>query len=128
MIDKKIIKIVSDCLEEMKAQNTTIINISKKSSIADYMVVSSGTSSRHISSIADKIQRTLKNNSYKNIQVEGLQNCDWVLIDAFDVIINIFKPEVREFYRIEKIWSENLVVNDETKIGWTVESKIVGYR
>ena len=117
MIDKKIIKIVSDCLEEMKAQNTTIINIRKKRSIADYMVVSSGTSSRHISSIADKIQRTLKNNSYKNIQVEGLQNCDWVLIDAFDVIINIFKPEVREFYRIEKIWSENLVVNDETKIG-----------
>ncbi|MDG2187541.1 MAG: ribosome silencing factor [Hyphomicrobiales bacterium] len=117
MTDKKIIKIVSNCLEEMKAQNTVIIDISKKSSIADFMIVSSGTSSRHVSSIADKIQRTLKNNSYKDIQIEGLPSSDWVLIDAIDAIINIFKPGVREFYMIEKIWSENLIINEETKIG-----------
>ena len=117
MPTKKLISIISDCLDEMKAQDTVVLDIRNKSSIADYMVVASGTSSRHVSSIADKIQRTLKSNSYKNIQVEGLQNCDWVLIDALDVIVNIFKPEVREFYMIEKIWSENLIVGKEQSLG-----------
>ena len=114
---KKLITIIKDCLEEMKAQDTVILDIKDKSSIADYMVVSSGTSTRHVNSIADKIQRTLKTSSYKNIKVEGLQNCDWVLIDALDVIVNIFKPEVREFYMIEKIWSENLVLDTKKSLG-----------
>ena len=117
MPKKKLITIIKDCLEEMKAQDTVILDIKDKSSIADYMVVSSGTSTRHVNSIADKIQRTLKTSSYKNIKVEGLQNCDWVLIDALDVIVNIFKPEVREFYMIEKIWSENLVVDNKKSLG-----------
>ena len=69
MSRKKLINIISDCLDEMKAQDTVVLDIRNKSSIADYMVVASGTSSRHVSSIADKIQRTLKSNSYKNIQV-----------------------------------------------------------
>ena len=68
MPKKKLISIISDCLDEMKAQDTVVLDIRNKSSIADYMVVASGTSSRHVSSIADKIQRTLKSNSYKNIQ------------------------------------------------------------
>ena len=117
MPKKKLITIIKDCLEEMKAQDTVILDIKDKSSIADYMVVSSGTSTRHVNSIADKIQRTLKTSSYKNIKVEGLQNCDWVLIDALDVIVNIFKPEVREFYMIEKIWSENLVPDTKKSLG-----------
>ena len=114
---KKIINIITTCLDEMKAQDIIVIDIRKKSAIADYIVLSSGTSTRHVSSIADKVQRTLKNESFKNIQVEGAPKCDWVLIDAADVIINIFKPEVREFYKIEKIWSENLILDDQTKIG-----------
>ena len=73
MTDKKIIKIVSNCLEEMKAQNTVIIDISKKSSIADFMIVSSGTSSRHVSSIADKIQRTLKIILIRIYKLKGFQ-------------------------------------------------------
>ena len=117
MPKKKLITIIKDCLEEMKAQDTVILDIKDKSSIADYMVVSSGTSTLHVRSIADKIQRTLKTSSYKNIKVEGLQNCDWVLIDALDVIVNIFKPEVREFYMIEKIWSENLVLDTKKSLG-----------
>ena len=99
MPKKKLITIIKDCLEEMKAQDTVILDIKDKSSIAD------------------KIQRTLKTSSYKNIKVEGLQNCDWVLIDALDVIVNIFKPEVREFYMIEKIWSENLVLDTKKSLG-----------
>ena len=117
MPKKKLITIIRDCLEEMKAQDTVILDIRDKSSIADYMVVSSGTSTRHVSSIADKLQRAIKTSSYKNVKVEGLQNCDWVLIDALDVIVNIFKPEVREFYMIEKIWSENLIVDGKKSIG-----------
>ena len=117
MPKKKLITIIRDCLEEMKAQDTVILDIRDKSSIADYMVVSSGTSTRHVSSIADKLQRTVKTSSYKNVKVEGLQNCDWVLIDALDVIVNIFKPEVREFYMIEKIWSENLIIVSKKSIG-----------
>tara|TARA_Y100001936_G_C16023661_1_gene641079 strand:+ start:704 stop:1060 length:357 start_codon:yes stop_codon:yes gene_type:complete len=117
MPKRKLITIIRDCLEEMKAQNIVILDIKDKSSIADYMVVSSGTSTRHVSSIADKIQRKLKSSSYKNVKVEGLQNCDWVLIDALDVIVNIFKPEVREFYMIEKIWSESLIVENKKSLG-----------
>ena len=117
MPKKKLITIIRDCLEEMKAQDTVILDIRDKSSIADYMVVSSGTSTRHVSSIADKLQRTSNASSYKNVKGEGLQNCDWVRIDALDVIVNIFKPEVREFYMIEKIWSENLIVDSKKTIG-----------
>ena len=109
--------IIINTLDINKASDIVSIDLKDKSSIADYMVVSSGTSTRHVSSIADKIQRTLKTSSYKNIKVEGLQNCDWVLIDALDVIVNIFKPEVREFYMIEKIWSENLIVDNKKSLG-----------
>ena len=109
--------IILNTLDSNKALDIVSIDLADKSSIADYMVVSSGTSTRHVSSIADKIQRTLKTSSYKNIKVEGLQNCDWVLIDALDVIVNIFKPEVREFYMIEKIWSENLVLDTKKSLG-----------
>ena len=74
-----------------------------KTSIANQMVVASGTSQRHVASLAEKVQENLKAAGFKST-VEGEEKADWVLIDAFDVIVHIFKPEVREFYSIEKMW------------------------
>ena len=74
-----------------------------KTSLASYMVVASGTSQRHVASLAEKIQLALKASGYSST-VEGEEKADWILIDAFDVIIHIFKPEVRDFYNLEKMW------------------------
>lgn len=73
--------------------------------MADGLVVASGRSHRHVGAIADHLLRSLKENGYGRARVEGLQHCDWVLIDAGDVIVHVFRPEVRAFYNIEKIWS-----------------------
>lgn len=76
-----------------------------KSAIADEMIVVSGRSNRHVASIADKLVEDLKLNDFKDLRVEGQQHCDWVLVDAVDVIVHIFRPEVRLFYNLEKLWS-----------------------
>ena len=82
----------------------TVMDLKGKTSIASFMVVASGTSQRHVASLAEKVQENLKAAGYKSVS-EGAEKADWVLIDAFDVIVHIFKPEVREFYNIEKMWS-----------------------
>lgn len=87
------------------------IDLAGKSSIADHMVVASGSSSRHVGSMTDHLREKLKASGVKGISVEGMENCDWVLIDSGDVIIHLFRPEVREFYNIEKLWSEALPEN-----------------
>lgn len=97
------ITIIKDSLEDMKADDIVIIDLAGKTSIASYMVVASGTSNRHVASIAQKIEENLKKAGYK-CSVEGEDKADWVLIDAFDVIVHIFRPEVREFYNLEKMW------------------------
>ena len=79
------------------------MDLKGKTSIASFMVVASGTSQRHVASLAEKVQENLKAAGYKSA-AEGMEKADWVLIDAFDVIVHIFKPEVREFYNIEKMW------------------------
>ena len=91
-------------LENNKAADVVTIDISCKSSMADYMVVASGNSKRHVISICDKIIESLKNNYNMRAGVEGKQNGDWVLIDAGDVIVHLFRPEVREYYQLEKMW------------------------
>ncbi|MCL4169022.1 UNVERIFIED_CONTAM: hypothetical protein GTU68_054551 [Idotea baltica] len=80
------------------------INIKGKSALGDHMIVASGRSHRHVGAIADQLMRDLKANGYGTAKVEGLPNCDWVLVDTGDIIIHIFRPEVREFYSIEKMW------------------------
>ena len=89
----------------MKAEDTTTIDLRDKSSLADTMVVTSGRSNRHVGSVADRVLENLREAGLKNLRVEGMPHCDWVLIDAGDVIVHVFRPEVREFYNLEKMWS-----------------------
>ncbi|WP_420961532.1 ribosome silencing factor [Brucella sp. IR073] len=91
-------------LEDSKAEAIVPIDIRGKSALGDYMVVASGRSHRHVTAVADQLLRTLKDAGYGNARVEGLTNGDWVLIDTGDIIIHLFRPEMREFYNIEKMW------------------------
>jgi len=92
-------------LEDDKAEEVVTIDLTGKSSVTDIMIVASGRSNRHVGAIADHVIQTLKDNGHGHIKVEGLQTCDWVLIDAGDVILHLFRPEVRGFYELEKMWS-----------------------
>lgn len=99
-----ILQVVKESLDDGKAEDIAVINLEGKSSIANYMVVASGNSNRHVASLAENLQLKLKSKGYQSI-AEGLEKADWVLIDAYDVIVHIFRPEVREFYSLEKMWS-----------------------
>ncbi len=92
-------------LDEDKAEDIVSIDVKGKSSFADCIVVASGRSARHVGALADHLLRALKDAGYGRARVEGLPQCDWVLIDAGDVIVHLFRPEVRAYYNIEKIWS-----------------------
>jgi len=92
-------------LDDDKAQEIVLIDLKGKSPMADSMIVASGRSHRHVGALADHVLRTLKDNGHGRARVEGLPHCDWVLIDAGDVVVHLFRPEVRTFYNIEKIWS-----------------------
>jgi ribosome-associated protein len=96
---------IASWLDEAKAENIVAIDLRGKSSIGDHMVVASGRSDRHVGAIAEQVQRKLKDQGYGRIRVEGLETCDWVLIDTGDIIVHVFRPEVREFYNLEKMWS-----------------------
>ncbi|TWG98976.1 ribosome-associated protein [Mesorhizobium sp. J18] len=91
-------------LEDSKAENIVSIDIQGKSPLADYMVVASGRSHRHVAAVAEHLLKALKDAGFGNARVEGLSGADWVLIDSGDVIVHVFRPEVREFYNIEKMW------------------------
>lgn len=99
-----VLKAVMTCLDDSKAEEITTIDIREKSALADYMVVASGRSGRHVSAVADHLLRELKALGFKSIKVEGLQSADWVLVDIGDIIVHLFRPEVREFYSLEKMW------------------------
>jgi ribosome-associated protein len=92
-------------LDDDKAEDIVLIDLKGKSPMADSMIVASGRSHRHVGALADHILRALKETGHGKARVEGLPHCDWVLIDAGDVIVHLFRPEVRTFYNIEKIWS-----------------------
>lgn len=91
-------------LEDSKAENIVSIDIQGKSSLGDYMVVASGRSHRHVAAVSEHLLKALKDAGFGNARVEGLSGADWVLIDAGDVIVHVFRPEIREFYNIEKMW------------------------
>ena len=91
-------------LEDSKAENIVSIDITGKSSLGDHMVIASGRSNRHVAAVADHLLSALKDAGFGNAKVEGLSNADWVLIDAGDIIVHVFRPEVREFYNLEKMW------------------------
>lgn len=96
---------VLGCLEDAKAEDVVSIDIADKTPIADQMVIASGRSQRHVGAIADQLLDAVKQAGYRDIRVEGLPACDWVLIDSGDVVIHVFRPEVRSFYNLEKLWS-----------------------
>ena len=89
----------------MKAEDTVTIDLRDKTSLADTMVVTSGRSNRHVGAVADRVVEDLNKAGCKDVRVEGMPHCDWVLIDADDVIVHVFRPEVREFYNLEKMWA-----------------------
>jgi ribosome-associated protein len=102
---EEILRLVLARIDDMKAEDTVAIDLTGKSSIADTMVVTCGRSSRQVGAIADRLLKDLSEAGVPGVRVEGLPHCDWVLIDAGDVIVHIFRPEVRAFYALEKMWA-----------------------
>lgn len=96
---------ILDCLSDGQAEDVVTIPLAGKSSIADHMVVASGNTTRHVTALAQRIEAGLKQACGRQVRVEGLGNADWVLIDAGDVIVHLFRPEVRAFYGLEKMWA-----------------------
>ena len=104
-VTNNIDKIIHKVLSDNKAKNITKINLEKKSSIADYMIICSGTSNRHVISLSNYLVEALKKENLNTLNVEGIRNGDWVLVDAGDIIIHLFRSEVREYYGLEKMWA-----------------------
>ena len=98
--------VVINTLDLNKAQDIVTIDLKDKSSMADYMIIASGTSSRHIQSLSERVLEKLKDNGIKNSKIEGKESNEWKLVDGIDLIVHIFHPEKRKFYELEKIWSE----------------------
>ncbi|MCP3379242.1 MULTISPECIES: ribosome silencing factor [unclassified Bradyrhizobium] len=102
----KTLSLILSRLEDMKAEETVTIDLRGKSAYSDYMIVTTGRVNRHVGAIAENVAKGLKETGIKNIHVEGLPNCDWVLIDSGDVIVHVFRPEVREFYNLERLYTQ----------------------
>jgi ribosome-associated protein len=99
------LRVILARLDDMKAEDTITIDLSGKTTIGDYMVVTSGRSNRHVGAVADHVVEDLRTAGLHDVRIEGQPHCDWVLIDAGDVIVHIFRPEVRAFYNLEKMWA-----------------------
>ncbi len=99
-------QVLIDTLDQNKAQDIISIDLKDKSSMADYMIIASGTSSRHIQALSEQVLEKLKNNGVKNSKIEGKESNEWKLVDGIDLVVHIFNPEKRKFYELEKMWSE----------------------
>ena len=97
---------ITTWLDDAKAEEIVTIDLKGKSSMGDFMVVATGRSDRHVGAIADQLQKHLKDEG-RFARVEGQQQCDWVVVDTGDIIVHVFRPEIREFYNLEKIWSQD---------------------
>jgi ribosome-associated protein len=106
----KTLNLILSRLDDMKAEETVTIDLRGKSAFSDYMIVTSGRANRHVGAIAENVAKSLKENGIKSLHIEGLPNCDWVLIDSGDVIVHVFRPEVREFYNLERLWTQGPTV------------------
>ncbi len=101
-----VLKLVEKSLDDDKAEDIVVIDLAGKTDIADYMVIANGRSQRQVGTMADHLQQKLKAKGLKGVAAEGVPACDWVLIDAGDVIVHLFRPEVRDFYNLDKMWSD----------------------
>jgi ribosome-associated protein len=101
-------------LDEAKAEDVKTIDLAGKTSIGDFMVIATGRSDRHVGAVAEQISKKLKEKGLGRVRVEGLEACDWVLIDTGDIIVHVFRDEVREFYNLEKMWSADRPVDPTT--------------
>ncbi|HEX2654472.1 MAG TPA: ribosome silencing factor [Xanthobacteraceae bacterium] len=99
------LQLVLACLDNGKAEDTITLDLRGKTSIGDYMVVTSGRSNRHVAAVAEHVMEDLAKAGLRGLRVEGMPHCDWVLIDAGDVVVHVFRPEVRAFYNLEKMWA-----------------------
>lgn len=104
----EILNLVLAQLEDAKAEDTITIDLRGKTAIADHMVVTSGRSNRQVGAVADRLHKALSEAGVSGVHIEGMPHCDWVLLDAGDVIVHVFRPEVRAFYNLEKMWSADL--------------------
>jgi len=109
--ERPMIDVILNCLDDAKAEEIVAVDIVGKSSLADHMVVASGRSQRHVGAVADQMVTALREAGFGKPRIEGLPHCDWVLVDAGDVIVHIFRPEVREFYNIEKMWQADFAAD-----------------
>ena len=100
-----LVEAVLSQLDAAKAEQIVAIDLSQKSTVADTMVVASGRSNRHVNAIADQVVEELKKQGVSNVRIEGVPQCDWVLVDGGNVVVHVFRPEVRSFYNLEKLWS-----------------------
>ncbi len=107
-------------LEDIKAEDIIVIPLSEKSDFADYMIVASGRSQRQINAAAERIRKLIKKKTGVIPALEGQSRCDWVLIDAIEIVVHIFQPQVREFYNLEKMWSANLALDMENEGAETI--------
>ena len=105
---EKLKKIIETSLDNNKAKNVVTIDLKKKSYITDYMIIASGTSSRHLQSLSENIVIELKKNGINDCKIEGKESNFWKLVDAIDIIVHLFHPDKRSFYDLEKMWSEDI--------------------
>ena len=101
----KLEQIILTSLDTHKAEEIVSINLEGKSDFADRMIIANGNSLRHVGALADYVVDVLKKAGYESVRVEGKEGCEWVLVDAGDIIVHVFKPEVRTYYNLEKMWS-----------------------
>jgi len=107
-----LLKTITDCLDSNKAEDIVSIDLAGKSGIADYIVIANGGSQRQVAALSDYVIKALKKAGHRDIVTQGLEQADWVLIDAADIVIHIFRPEVRTFYNLDKMWGTDLEEGD----------------
>ncbi len=101
---ESLVELICESLDDSKAEDVTVIDLRGKTSLADHMIIATGRVDRHVGAIAEQLISKLKDEGHGKVRVEGMPHCDWVLVDANDVIIHIFRNEVRRFYNLEKMW------------------------